>query len=161
MIVAGTGHRPPKLGGYGYDTFDRLTALARDWLQEARPAKVISGMALGWDQALARASVDVGIPFIAAVPFKGFASPWPSSSQYQLTALLCLASEIHIVSEMPGSAALQQRNEWMVDRADEMVALWDGSFGGTFNCLRYAQRRGKAVANLWPRWEIRCLLASA
>lgn len=159
MIIAGTGHRPDKLGGYDYETFDRVTTLARDWLREVQPSQVISGMALGWDQALAQASADLDIPFIAAVPFKGFASRWPKSSQYQMTALLCAAAEIHVVSEIACVAALHERNEWMVDRADKMVALWDGSFGGTFNCLRYAEKVKRPVENLWPRWELRSLLS--
>lgn len=55
MIVAGTGHRPNKLGGYGDDVFERLVALARTYLWHMEPWHVISGMALGWDQALAQA----------------------------------------------------------------------------------------------------------
>lgn len=153
MILAATGHRPDKLGGYDEATFDRLTAFARRTLSDRGPAKVISGMALGWDQAVATAAVQLGIPFIAAVPFQGFAARWPQGSRYRLTALLCDAAEIHVVSEVPGARALQLRNEWMVDRADRMLALWNGSWGGTFNCIQYANRRKVPVENLWGDWS--------
>ena len=158
MIVAGTGHRPEKLGGYDDVIFERLTALARDRLRELRPEKVISGMALGWDQALAWAALDMGIPITAAVPFEGFGKKWPVDSQYRCASMLAVATEVHTVSEIACTAALQQRNEWMVDRADLMLALWDGSWGGTFNCLRYAEKRGRPVEYLWSRWELRELL---
>src|SRR3546814_16271306 len=58
----------------------------------------------------------------------------------------------------PGGYAawkLQKRNEWMVDHADELVALWDGSRSGTGNCVAYANTSGKPVVNLWPSWERR------
>jgi uncharacterized phage-like protein YoqJ len=54
----------------------------------------------------------------------------------------------------PGlNRAMQRRNEWMVDRADKLVALWDGSWGGTFNCIEYARKKGVPFDNLWARWS--------
>lgn len=152
MIVAGTGHRPDKLGGYSIEIEDKLRVFARRHLERIGPSQVISGMALGWDQALAQAALDLSIPLVAAVPFLGFGSRWPTSAQYRCTALLCAATEIEVVSETPGTRALQRRNEWMVDRAGLMLALWDGSWGGTFNCIQYANRRDVEVLNLWPAW---------
>jgi hypothetical protein len=67
LIVAGTGHRPDKLGGYSDDAFNLLVKIAKHWLEMNKPTRVISGMALGWDQALATAAVEVDIPFVAAV----------------------------------------------------------------------------------------------
>ena len=154
MIVAGTGHRPDKMGGYSDKVFCGLVDLARTWLNDARPKRVISGMALGWDQALAQATLDLGIPLIAAVPFNGFEGRWPFSSQKKMWRLLDLADEVHIVHPYPGSVALQIRNEWMADRAHLMLALWDGSWGGTFNCIRYAEKIGRPIENLWSRWEM-------
>ena len=160
MIIAGTGHRPDKLGPNGYtdDTFSALIRLARDWLQEHQPDKVISGMALGWDQALAQAALDLRISLIAAVPFEGFGNRWPEAAQYRCVAMLGAASEVHIVHPYPGTIALHLRNEWIVDRADMMLALWDGSWGGTFNCLRYAEKKRVQVENLWSRWQMREML---
>lgn len=153
MIIAGTGHRPDKLGGYSVEVEDALRAFARDHLERIAPSKVISGMALGWDQALAQAALDLDLPLIAAVPFEGFGSKWPKGGQYRCTALLCRAAEIEIVSQTPGARAFQRRNEWMVDRAGMMLALWDGSWGGTFNCVEYARKRGVQIENLWTRWQ--------
>jgi len=91
MILSGTGHRPDKLGGYSDSAFDNLVKIAEDYLKESKPDKVISGMALGWDQALAEACVNLNIPFIAAVPFKGQESKWYQSSIANLAHLPCLS----------------------------------------------------------------------
>lgn len=158
MIVAGTGHRPGKLGGYDEVTFTRLTSLARGRLRELKPEKVISGMALGWDQAVANAALDLHIPLIAAVPFDGFEARWTHAQQDRFSLLLDQSDEVETCSPYPGQRAYQLRNEWMVDRANLMLALWDGSWGGTFNCIRYAEKVGRPVENLWDQWEAGSLL---
>lgn len=154
MILAATGHRPVKLGGYGAYVFARLKLGARHYLADAAPDRVISGMALGWDQAWAWAAVDLGIPFVAAMPFYGQETQWPEESRERYHDLLEHAAEVVTVCE--GGYApwkMQRRNEWMVDHCDKMIALWDGSNGGTANCVRYAERVGKPVENLWPQWR--------
>jgi uncharacterized phage-like protein YoqJ len=49
---------------------------------------------------------------------------------------------------------MQIRNEWMVDNAHIVLALWDGSSGGTGNCIKYANRKSvnKPIINLWSSW---------
>lgn len=150
-ICAATGHRPDKLGGYGESAFYRLVALARLYFSLDEPSEAISGMALGWDQAFAMAAWELGIPFIAAVPFEGQESKWPGVSRTMYLGLLAKASRIEIIC--PGDyspAKMQTRNEWMVDRSTELTALWNGSEGGTANCLNYANKVGRKVVNLWP-----------
>lgn len=153
MILAATGHRPPKLGGYSDGVQRELMALAIDYCLDAPPSQIISGMALGWDQAVAEAAIECGIPFIAAIPFEGQERRWPVESQHRYRQLLAAAASVEIISPYPGARAMQQRNEWMVDRADRIVALWDGSWGGTFNCVEYANRVRVPVDNLWHRWK--------
>lgn len=159
MIVAATGHRPEKLGGYSTKIRYSLGGLATDYLARNRPSEVISGMALGWDMAVAAAAVALDIPFVAAVPFRGQECRWPKEAQDRYRWLLSEAEEVVIITdgELFGrqvAKALQDRNEWMVDRADRMIALWDGSWGGTFNCIRYAEKKDVPVDNLWRQWTI-------
>jgi len=152
--LAGTGHRPNRLG-YGADVASLLVGFAQAWLSVLAPMKVISGMALGWDQALATAAVELGIPFVAAVPFAGQEARWPVESQRAYDALIAQAAEVVIVSRGGFSArAMQARNEWMTDRADLLVALYDGTPSGTGNSIRYAERTGTDVLNLWESWGV-------
>lgn len=152
MKLAFTGHRPDKLGGYkSCPTHVRLQSLIALAIQETRATQVISGMALGVDQWAAREAVKLGVPFVAAIPFVGQEKVWPEQSQAEYKTLLDLASEIVVVS--PGEYSrkkMQVRNEWMVDRCDVLVAVFDGSKGGTANCVKYAEQVKKPVLRITP-----------
>lgn len=97
-------------------------------------------MALGFDTWAAETCVELGIPFIAALPCDGMEQPWPLPSQERFRALLNKAKEIHVVSPGPYKHwKMGRRNEWMVDHCTRLVACYDGSRnGGTYNCLEYA-----------------------
>lgn len=153
MILAYTGHRPDKLGGHKLPnpTYIKVCQAIDAKLRELKPEKVISGMAQGVDSWGAFIAHKLGIPFIAAVPFVNQESKWPQPSQKTYHQLLKLASEVVIVSE--GGYApekMQIRNEWMIDRADMVLACWDGSDGGTRNAVMYAEKVGKPVIRISP-----------
>lgn len=154
MILSATGHRPNKLGGYSQEAQDKLVTLARVALLELKPASVITGMALGWDTAVAIACQKLAIPYTAAIPFRGQQLAWPAQSQRQWEELLEDAMNVKIVCE--GEYApwkMQVRNEWMVDNADRVLALWNGTKGGTANCVAYAEKKSKPIINLWESYE--------
>lgn len=153
MIVAFTGHRPNKLGGYKLPnpTYVYVCQQIDKTLQELKPEKVISGMALGVDQWAAHIAYKLGIPFIAAIPFEGQEKAWPKQSQVTFHLLLKLASEKVIVSPGGYSAPkMQVRNEWMVDRCDKLIAVWDGTAGGTGNCVNYAVNKDREIIRINP-----------
>ena len=45
---------------------------------------------------------------------------------------------------------MQKRNEYMVDLADKVIAVWNGSTGGTYNCVKYAEKCGKEIIRIVP-----------
>jgi uncharacterized phage-like protein YoqJ len=45
---------------------------------------------------------------------------------------------------------MQARNEWMVDNSNAMIAVWDGSPGGTANTVKYAQAKERPVLVIDP-----------
>lgn len=154
MITSGTGHRPPKLGGYSANIFNDLVDLARSGLAALGQHEcVISGMALGWDQALAVAALDLDLKLIAAIPCERQERLWPLSSQRKYHSILNRAHWVTLVCKGQYRPwKMQKRNEWMVDQSDRVLALWDGSDGGTGNCIRYAQKKNKLILNCWNNW---------
>lgn len=167
MKIAGTGHRPEKLGGYRVPNrvSDAIGALLRQYLTQERPDEVITGMALGFDQMLAWMALELNIPFAAYIPCDNFESRWPEQSREQYNYLLQHASRVQLCSpNQPYHASLMQvRNVRMVEDTDKVLALWNGSTGGTANCLRYARTVGKPIdylplpVEIWDQareWEM-------
>lgn len=153
MIIAFTGHRPDKLGGYKLPnpTYLYVCQQIDLILRELKPDKIFSGMALGVDQWAANIAYRLGIPFIAAVPFLGQEKAWPQKSQQTYNALLKLAESVVFVSDGGYSAAkMQIRNQYMVDNCDKLIAIWDGSQGGTGNCVEYAKSKNREIILIDP-----------
>lgn len=154
MFVAATGHRPDKLGGYDFFNPTRcwIREKIREELLRVQPTACISGMALGVDQDFAWTAMWMGIPVLAAVPFEGQESRWPASSQEFYRVLLARCYHIEVVCQGGyGAWKMQKRNEWMVDHCNVLLAVWDGSSGGTGNCVGYANRVGRQMISIDPR----------
>ena len=151
MIYSGTGHR---LEVVGYENEEKLIRYVTTILPGYKPDKIISGMAIGFDQALVHAAINNGIPFIAAVPFLGQEYVWPQATKDIYYALLKQAEEVVVVCE--GGFATHkyhERDKWMVDHGDAVIALWNGNeHGGTFSTVKLAKKAGKPLFNVWPGW---------
>jgi uncharacterized phage-like protein YoqJ len=145
MIIAGTGHRPHRLGGYDDHAYGRLVDLARAALEKHQADQVISGMALGWD---------LGLPLTVAIPFVGQESRWSADDQARYQRLLGEAVQVQVLGrDTDTTAAFRARNRWMVDNCDVLLALWDGEEqGGTCYTVHYARSRGRPVVHLWGSW---------
>lgn len=154
-IIGFTGHRPASLPGkYSDRTYQALLQTANYILTLYKPTKVISGMALGWDMAVAECAIGHGIELIAAVPFKSQSLRWPQASQYRYRELLTQTNQVIVIS--PGGysqRAMQVRNQWIVDSCDQLMALWYKNWGGTKNCVDYALAVNKPTFNCWTTFE--------
>ncbi len=165
QTVAFTGHRPEKLGGYrpGNPTEVRIRTVLKEIVARAIAkgyTRFISGGALGVDQWAAEAVLAArkehpGLELVIAVPFEGQEALWNAGDRERYQRILESADAVRIIcGGRPAAWKYQKRNEWMVDNADVLVAVWDGSRGGTANCVRYAVRKGIPILRLDPRtWE--------
>lgn len=159
MYVAVTGHRTGRLGGHGEATTKRLYDLARASLMPMKreyegSLQVLTGMAIGWDQAVAEACVSLNIPYHAYIPFYGQENRWPDDTKRKYYELLNTAATVDVVNE--GGYApwkMNRRNEAMVDVCDMVLALWDGGDGGTYNCIQYAKKHNKPVENVYDYYK--------
>lgn len=158
--IAFTGHRPNKIGGYDTNNPKRIAvkkaiedALTRAVNKYGNSHKivVITGGALGVDTDAASVAYKMGLPFIVAVPCQGQDSKWPVESRTKYANMLKAAAEIVMVYDGPyNNTCMQDRNKWMVDHCDALVAVWDGTSGGTANCVKYAQSVGKPIVMINP-----------
>lgn len=151
MIIAATGSRPNKIGGYilPNPTYEKICKATEQVFLELKPEKVVSGMALGYDQYFANTAWKLNIPFLAAVPMDGQERMWSEIDQRRYKKLLSRANEVYVVN--PGEYAawkMQKRNEWMVLNCDLLLACWDGTEGGTKNCIDFAKKIGRDIKYL-------------
>lgn len=153
MIIAGTGHRPERCEGER-----ELRTKARVKLQYPnkagkKPTVFICGMAAGLDLWAGDEALNLGIEVWAARPWAGHEPRREDFDLYQ--RVLDGASKVVNVDESENYAGpwvYQRRNEWMVDHADAVMAYWDGTEkGGTWNCIKYARKVSKPIANIY--WE--------
>ena len=159
-IICFTGHRPASLG-WGYDYTDsRWVALKnriKETLIDINCTHAISGMALGVDTVAALAVLELksegrNIWLGCAIPCQKHSSRWTNESKKLYDSILSLADKVHLVSDSPYSASLMQiRNEFMVDKSDLVIAVYNGNkSGGTANCVRYAKSVGKEIIIINP-----------
>lgn len=154
-----TGHRPDKLGReYNYDgpyskyIHDSLMELIRKY----EPECMISGMALGVDTIFAKIAFELNIPLVAAVPFEGQEAHWPYESQILYRHLMSNPLVIKRVVS-PGDFThkkMQLRNEYVVNNCDLLISVFDGTPGGTANCVAYAESINHKIINIDPRLAI-------
>lgn len=163
--LAVTGHRPSKLNSeynceyhaYGELQEQIYKALEAKVIQY-EPKKIVTGVALGVDMIMATVAMRLDIPFTAAIPCIGQDSTWfPESKRYYKKILGHPLCTIHYVSDKPYDAVcMQNRNMWMVDQLTEpddmLLSVWDGTTGGTYNCLKYAgnKLRKEQLVNINP-----------
>lgn len=152
--IALTGHRPAKLAGYRMDDpfYRRLQDRLEDGIERAVAVhgSVVchSGLALGADTVWSRAIIAVrerhpgNLQFVAHLPTRSQASVWPSQADVDFWRYqVAVADRVVVYGETYTYRIMQVRNEGMIDAADLLVAVWDGTPGGTRNAITYA--RGK------------------
>jgi uncharacterized phage-like protein YoqJ len=157
-----TGHRPDKL--YGYDPMSpgnrkmlfELKDVIRDHIENRKVDTFITGMALGIDIWAARLVLSLRkeypkLRLIAAVPCYKQESKWPKTSQEEWQMIINQCDEVHYIHDGDYTPwCMQKRNEWMVDNSDYVIAVHDGSKGGTMNCIKYAEKKNKSITKMKP-----------
>lgn len=151
VTVAITGHRPEIISDFGW-VREQLT----DVLQNLSVSKLYQGMAAGVDLLSAEVAFELNIPYVACRPWAGHSSRVADRTRYQ--TVLDNASEIVDVnpaSEYVGVWVYHNRNKFMVDAADVLVAVWNGSLtGGTAACVKYAKQKRKPMVQINPLTRI-------
>lgn len=125
----------------------------------------ISGMSAGVDlwaaaEVLSLRETNPAVELVAAVPFAGQESRWPIPLQREYRRILDACQRVEYLfrekeAAEDASACYRQRNRWMVDRADTVIAVCEvdvaDSRTGTAATVRYARRLQKRLFYIDPR----------
>ena len=155
MVLAFTGHRPEKLP-WGSDESDpRCAALKRQLLDAVRIAAgegydtFLCGMARGCDFYFAEAVLELGLRLEAWLPCPSQPDRWSDGDRQRQTELLMECAAVYMTESVYSEGCMLRRNRKMVDAADALLTVFDGSPGGTRAAIDYARRQGKRVYGLW------------
>ncbi len=151
-----TGHRPEKLGfqrGGAAETAlkNRITGAVLRLIQERGVRHFISGMALGVDTYAAQSVLKLKelfpeITLECAVPCRGQESRWSKEDKAVYTDILSRADTVTVLQDRYTPFCMQLRDAYMVDRADLVLAVWDGTpTGGTAYTVKCAEKRKKEI----------------
>lgn len=160
MIACFTGHRPNKLNGYNpkdnKELLWRIHDCIIEHIEKYGVDTFINGVALGVDQWSAKIVIRLkekypNLKLISAVPCNNHSSKWNKQGKKDWYHIIDNSDQVVYVSEEEYSPWLmQKRNEWMVDRSQYIIAVWDGSDGGTGNCVKYAKKQDKNIYIIRP-----------
>ena len=150
--VCFTRHRPEKLTRIEKD-------IVRDLEKEIRQAIAdglsvfITGMARGVDIWAAQIVLSLrnsgyDIKLICACPYDGFESGWSKDWQKQYKEILTAADYVKYVCEGYSRSCFHIRNEWMVNHAARVIAVFNGEKSGTKNTIDYAAKVSVPVVRI-------------
>lgn len=157
-----TGHRPQHLP-FGFLEYDpRCIALKKvlrseiTRLIEQGVTHFISGMAIGVDMYAAEIVIGLknvysNITLEGVLPCKSQAQKWSKSLQQRHAEILFQCDKHTCLQESYTPDCMQKRNQYIVNQADVILAVWDGRGGGTANTVKYALSQNKPVRVIHPQ----------
>lgn len=156
-----TGHRPEKLP-WGLDEEDPRCAILRHSLDRELETlyhrgfrHFISGMAMGCDLYFAEAALKLkrtypDLTVEGAVPCPTQADRWPEPSRRRWRDILDLCDLETVVQQHYDRFCMFRRDRYMVDRSAAVLAVFDGTPGGTQYTLNYAMDKKREILLLDP-----------
>ena len=147
-----TGHRPEKME-LGEKEIKSLLEKAIDKAIAEGYVTFITGMAMGTDIwaaeiVLERKKRNNELHLICALPHPNFESRRSMTEKMRFNKIIKNADLVKEINNHYFKGCYQVRNEWMVDRSNLMIAVFNGQKSGTKNTVDYAKRRGVQVTNV-------------
>ena len=147
-----TGHRPDKMN-LGEKEIKPLLEKAIDEAIGDGYVTFITGMAMGTDIwaaeiVLQRKKTNKALHLICAVPHPGLESRRSTIEKMRFNKIIKKADIVKEINSHYFTGCYQVRNEWMVDRSNLVIAVFNGQKSGTKNTVDYAKRKGVNVVNV-------------
>ncbi len=148
--IAFTGHR--------HLSYNQVVSYMNKLHQDYPDAIWVTGGAVGLDSLAASFAMAHNIKLWLILPFPpGVMSKfWSQAQRDVLERSIKYCDKFSVLSPVYDKSIYQRRNERMVDLSDMVAAFFDGTPGGTANCVRYAQQVGKRMvrfSDFSGKWE--------
>lgn len=158
-----SGHRPGKLP-FRYDEghLDCLRLKVSligevDKMRRRGGTTFLTGMAQGIDLIagelvldMKRAYPDDKIRLVAVVPYEGQANRWTADYRERYFSILSKADKVVTLQKRYTDFCMQERNRYMVHASSHLIAVWNGTKGGTKYTVDYAIKKGLTIILINP-----------
>ena len=157
-----TGHRPTRFA-FGYDESNEQCLKIKELMRKQIAALIAgdvtefyTGMALGVDQWAASIVLNMkdshpGIRLVAVLPCETQANSWSVEQRERYFDTLALCDEVVTLNKHYTRACMFERNRHLVDHAEYLLAVYDGSGkGGTAYTIRYGEQQRRRVTIIHP-----------
>lgn len=156
-----TGHRPNKLP-WGSDENDircielkeKIMSIIK-MLYNHGIRHYICGMALGCDMYFCEAALEFrqekdDVSVEAAIPCEEQASRWSEANRNRYYRLVEECDIETMVSTSATKDCYIKRNKYMVNSSSVLIAVFDGTLGGTMQTVNYAKKKGLKIIEIQP-----------
>ena len=161
LTCAFTGHRPdklPYLRQAAHAEYRRLSAVLFAICMELYGegyTHFLSGMALGVDMLAAEVVLKMRraypeLSLTCVLPCRDQASRWNEADRLRHQAILLQADGIVCLQENYSRAAMLARDRYLVQHSDFVLAVFNGSPGGTKYTVDCALQAGRRVVRIDP-----------
>lgn len=158
-----TGHRPQKLP-FGFNEQDERCIKLKEALKEKIVRMIeengvtdfVSGMAIGTDVFAAEIVLELKKQYPqlwleCAIPCETQAAKWREADRDRYFDIISRCGKETLLQTRYTPDCMQNRNKYMVDKSDYIIAVWDGTPSGTGNTVRYAKKCDKEVIIINPK----------
>lgn len=147
-----TGHRPQKCFGSEESIRLKLIAAINEAIQNGYDT-FVTGMAEGvdvWaaDEVLKIKKEHEKIKLICAVPFEGVEKNRTEEQKNTFRKIIASADNVAYVCPKYRPWCFSARNQWMVDHASMVIAVFNGTPGGTEATIQYAHKKERKIVLL-------------
>ncbi len=162
-ICSFSGHRPKSLPwgyeeeGCDYKKFIKSFRTVLIFLIKKDGIEYfISGMALGFDIIAAETILKLkkkhpNIMLECAIPCLNQCSGWNEKYKKRYDKILEMADKVTYVSNYNYfNGCMQKRNKYMVDKSTHLIALYNGTAGGTRQTIEMAKKKGLTTHIITP-----------
>lgn len=156
-----SGYRPSKLP-WGNNEDDPRCIELRDKLRDVLAAvygagvrHFICGMALGSDLLFCREVIELrnyrdDVTLEAAIPCETQCINWSEKDRNIYYKLVSQCDVETLLQTAYTEDCMIKRNRYMVNCSSVLIAVFDGSFGGTMQTVGYAKKQGLEIIKLSP-----------
>jgi len=156
-----TGHRPEKLPWRTDELHPAAQALKEklfdlvEALYQSGITHFICGMARGADFYFCEAVLKLraqhqDVTLEAAIPCEKQAKNWSIQDRTRYFHLVSQCDYETVLQSAYEPGCMKKRNYYMVDHAAVLIAVYDGTIGGTMQTINYAKQVGLEILLLQP-----------